>query len=227
MTDNLKKFLLWTGSATAVIASIVYIIFVTILVLGFNQKLEQDKLIVFTAISGSAGVVIVTSLFSQGISLARNEPNAKKILKKYKSFQVKKEAKVRPISFHFFIELIKNIIFKGLGVAFTTYLSIKFIVEGIKDTKYIGLAVANVFIFIGFGLMSLVKGFEKYTDNHLVYLRIKIGGLENELSKSIERTNRSRLPSYGRQRKIGIVTGLFGFDRNFRKRHPRIAAKAY
>lgn len=188
----------------AAVAAIVYVSIVYVLVKGFEQSLEQNKLLLFVALGASFGVFIVFSLRIQGIELARNEDISKLKLEEYNQFRVKeKKVKIRSIYWYITWKTIADIFTKGLTTAFFVYFSITVIIEGIHDEKYIALALANVVFFIGMGLTQLAAGYRKYMSDHLVYLDKEINKMKenkNELSKEIARTSEDRFQRSNRRR---------------------------
>lgn len=194
---DILKILMWSGSVMAAVAAIVYVSIVYVLVKGFEQSLEQNKLLLFVALGSSFGIFIVFSLRMQGIELARNEDISKQKLEEYNHFRAKeKKVKIRSIYWYITWKTIADIFTKGLTTAFFVYFSITIIIEGIHDEKYIALALLNVVFFIGMGLTQLAVGYRKYMSDHLVYLDKKINKMKenknNELSKEIIRTSEDR-----------------------------------
>jgi len=190
---TIKDILVWVGAIMASLSSIVYVGVVVILVRGFKVTVQSNHLLLFAALGALAGILIITSLYLQGVALAKQQPEAKTQLEEYKKLSGKsKTVKVRSITYYFWLELTKTVILKGINTGLMLYLTISFIVEGIGDEQYITLALANVGLFLGLGLLALNKGYDNYTDSHMVYLDQKIEKLkEEEINGSITKLTRN------------------------------------
>ena len=72
------------------------------------------------------------------------------------------------------------------------------------------MAIANVILFLGLGMMSIAKGYDKYIEQHMVWLQLKINKLkgeeENELFERIDGTNGERFRSSNRSRTNQVVS---------------------
>lgn len=195
---DLLKILMWSGSVMAITSAVVYVAIVYILVKGFEQSLEQNKLLLFVALGSIVGLLITFSLRIQGIELAKNEEVSKIKLAEYNSYRAKdKKVKIRPITFYVFWKTIADFFTRGLTTAFMVYFSITIIIEGIHDERYIGMAVANVIFFLGLGLTQLAAAYQKYMNDHLVYLDLKINRIKeknkNELFEETLGADETRL----------------------------------
>lgn len=187
----------------AVIALIAYITIVYIFVKGFEQKLESQKLLAFVILGSVVGIFITFALRIQGIDLAKNHDDVKKYVKELSDLKSKrKEIKIKSITNYMISRTILDIFTKGITTALMTYYSISIVIEGIADEKYILLAIANSFLFLGFGFMGLAGAYNKYLEDELTLIKQNINKLKgeknNELSKKITRTSENGFSEFGR-----------------------------
>ena len=184
--ETFKRLLKRIGFVLAGVSAVVYLSVVYILIKGFETAVESNKLLVFLIVSAIFGISMTVSLRIQGIDLAKETDKAMKVIDEYtKIMAVEKSIKVRSINYHFWISLIKDIFTKGVTIVVSLYFAIEIIITGMQDEKYFLLAFANIFMFLGFGLMALAKAFDYYMENHIPYLKRKIQ-LHEEVEKSVK-----------------------------------------
>lgn len=191
------------GIGLAVIAGIAYIIIVFVLIEGFEAKAETDVLTVFVVLGAVAGVLISLSLRSQGIQHAKQTEIAKRLNDELRDLKGKSEKTfILPMWLWFTFNFIKDVIFKGVSSALTIYFTVSIMYEGIKDYTYLWLAAVNLVMFVGFGLMGLSGGYDRYMNYQIPYLQQKIEKLkkekQNELSREIESLRGERVRDVGR-----------------------------
>lgn len=173
MSEKIEKILLYVGSVGAVISALAYLIIMVTLVIGIEVKMEQSQLLIVSIAGGLAGLMITAMLRAQGIALAANTEEAKKVMKEYHEVinKTKKEKTLRTIKFHVVKETITDIGTKVLTVATSTYFMATIFMEGSGDFSLIGLALSNILMFISFGILALRKAHMYYSENHLAAIR--------------------------------------------------------
>ena len=184
--ETFKRLLKRIGFVLAGVSTVVYLSVVYILIKGFENAIDSDKLLLFLIIGAVAGLSMTVSLRIQGIDLAKETKKAIDVMERYTALSAKEETiKVRSINYHFWISLIKDIFIRGVTIVATFYFAIEIIITGMQDEKYFLLAFANIFMFLGFGLMALARAFDYYMENHIPYLERKIK-LYEEVNESVE-----------------------------------------
>ncbi len=190
----------------AFIALIAYITIVYIFVKGFEQQLESQKLLAFVILGSVVGIFITFSLRIQGIDLAKNHEDVKKYVRELSDLKSKrKEIKIKSITNYMITKTILDIFTKGLTTALMTYYSISIVIEGIADDKYILLAIANSFLFLGFGFMGLAGAYNKYMEDQVTLIKQNINRLkekENELSQKVIGTGENGFREIGRSETV-------------------------
>lgn len=173
MNDKVERILLYVGAIGAVIASLAYLFIMVTLVVGIEAKMDQGQLIVVSVIGAAAGIMITWSLRGQGIALAANEEESKTVMKEYHQVinKTKKAKSLRTIKYHVVVQSITDIGTKVITVGLSTYFMVSIFMEGAGDLSLIGLAVANILMFISFGILSLRKAYKFYIEEHLAAIR--------------------------------------------------------
>lgn len=191
---KISKILEWTGLVIAGISSAIYLVIVFILINGFQSSVASDKLLVFLALGALDGILVSSAMRLQGVTFARNLPQSQEQLKVYNDLRGNsKKVKIKPITYTFITGFLIDVIFKGGSILFTMYFTISIMIEGMKDQSYFLLAIANVLMFFGLGMMALAKGYSKYLDDHIPYLTQKINLLKEEkVSEQISRVEIER-----------------------------------
>lgn len=190
---KVKTALTYTGFALAIISSISYLILVYILINGFEANYQREQLIGFLVLGAVAGILINLSMRSQGINFAKQVPEAKKILEDLKEAtgeSDKKEHKAKSIVFMYFVELVKDIFIKGSGIGATLYFAIDLSYKGLGEDKYFFLALANVLLYTGLGLVAMGKSYDYYLEKHTSFMIQKTRKIKEEkqnVNKSIAR----------------------------------------
>lgn len=197
--DNKKEFnqkikakLLYSGAFGAGISVIAYIIITFVIVNGFTTALELSQQILFSILGAVAGLSITISLRLQGITFAKKEEDSIKIMQAYYKVlnKTKTKKKLHTINHFMAISTIRDILIKGLTVAIYTWFILYIFIEGNGNTGLIWLAIANSFMFVGFGLIALSSAYDKYIDEHLPVieeLTAKMIAEETEKNKEKEK----------------------------------------
>ena len=175
---KIQPILQYIGVIGATLMSIMYIITVVILIIGFKAQSIQNT-IVFAIINAIVGLMIMQFLKIQGISFAKNLPENIEIIKQYYNTKTK-DKKIQSIKYYWISSLIKDFISKGLSVAFTTAGIIYIVIVGSNDYTLLLLALVNLILFICFGLLALNNAYEFYNNKHVPYMQEMI---KNKITK--------------------------------------------
>jgi len=169
LNQAIKDYMLYTGFALAIISAISYIGIVFVMIRGFEEAIELQNQLVFSILGVAVGLVIAFSLKQQGIAFAKSEDNSKQVMKDYYEAlnKSKQEKDLHTIGYYLFISTIKDIIFKGTGVAVTTYFIINISINGGGNWSLLFMAISNILFFIGLGLIALSTFYDKYINEHL------------------------------------------------------------
>lgn len=213
--QKLKNILLFTGFILTGVAATAYLILLYIIIVGFETKIESNKLMIFLIIGSVAGIAITISMRMQGILFAKNEDKSKKVLNEYNALIGKDlETKLRPLWQFHLINALSDIFTKGITVFMTLYFSITIIVEGMGDFKYFGLGLINVIMYIGIGILALTKAYNFYLENEIPLLQQKIIRLkkkgidDDELPRKLEEDNQDIVRECDRIEGLGEVSEL-------------------
>lgn len=175
---RIQPILQYVGVIGAILMSIMYIIIVVILIIGFKAQSIQNT-VVFAIINAIVGLMIMQFFKIQGISFAKNLPENIEIIKQYYNTKTK-DKKIQSIKYYWTSSLIKDFISKGLSVAFTTAGIIYIVIVGSNDYTLLLLALANLILFICFGLLALNNAYEFYNNKHVPYMQEMI---KNKITK--------------------------------------------
>lgn len=188
MSDKIKNFLIYTGLFASIISAIAYLIVTYVLVVGFSTQIELQKQILFAVLGASTGLMITFFLRSQGVAFAKREEESKKVMNEYyEAINKKKTVKQLHTITHFIIwSTITDIFSKGASIGLTTSFLMYIFMEGNGNFALFGLAVANIFMFAGFGLMALSKAYDKYIDEHIPVIKAITLKIKQEQAGSIQ-----------------------------------------
>lgn len=166
--DKIKPILQYVGIIGASLASIVYIIVVIVLIQGFKYQ-QPIQGIIFALINAIVGFVIMQFLKIQGIDFAKSIPENKVIREQYFASRTK-DKKVHSLKYYWFLSLIKDIAFKCSGVAIVTTGLIYVVIQGSQDYVLLLMALANLILFICFGLLALNSAYSFYNEYQIPYM---------------------------------------------------------
>jgi hypothetical protein len=135
--------------------------------------LKPQNQLLFAVLGACTGLIITFSLRGQGIAFAKREDESVEVMKAYHEAlnKSKKEKQLKDISHYLFWSTIKDIVVKGISVGVSTYFILYIFMQGNGDWSLIGLALANLFMFSGFGLVALSKTYDKYIEEHIPVIR--------------------------------------------------------
>lgn len=183
---KIKPILQYIGAIGAVLMSIMYIVCVVILIVGFKAQTILNVTI-FAIVNALVGLIIMQFLKIQGISFAKNIPENKEILDKYYSTKTK-DKKYRSINFYWATSLIKDILLRGISVVASSIGLIYIVIQGCNDYTLLLLALVNLVMFICFGLLALNQAYEFYNNRHIPYIlhQLEIIKDDNNRQQSIQ-----------------------------------------
>ena len=183
---KIKPVLQYIGVIGASLMSIMYIVVVFILIIGFKAQSLQNT-IIFAIVNALVGLIIMQFLKIQGISFAKSLPENEKIINAYYNTKTK-DKKIHSIKYYWTMSLIKDIIGKGASIMLTTTGLIYIVVVGSNDYNLLLLALVNLVLFICFGLLALNNAYEFYNNRHIPYMQemIKNKITEKEINQCLK-----------------------------------------
>ena len=165
---KIQPILTYIGGIGAILMSIMYIVAVFILIIGFKAQSIQST-IIFAVVNAVVGLIIMQFLKIQGVSFAKNLPKNKKILEEYYNTKTK-DKKLHSITFYWVTSCVKDILIKGICVIISTMGVVYIVIQGCNDYNLLLLALVNLVMFICFGLLALNKAYDFYNDRHIPYI---------------------------------------------------------
>ena len=183
---KIKPVLQYIGVIGASLMSIMYIVVVFILIIGFKAQSIQNT-VIFAIVNALVGLIIMQFLKIQGISFAKSLPENEKIINEYDKTKTK-DKKIHSIKYYWTMSLIKDIIGKGASIMLTTTGLIYIVVVGSNDYNLLLLALVNLVLFICFGLLALNNAYEFYNNRHIPYMQemIKNKITEKEINQCLK-----------------------------------------
>ena len=169
LTSNIRRILLYSGFIGAIISAVSYLVATIVMIKGVSSDLNMQNQILFSALGAIIGLLISFLLRSQGVSYAKQNPEIKDIMSHY-IIEVNKsqsEKKAHLIGWYMFWATIRDIFIKGVSVGLSTFLIVYIFVEGSGNWALLWLAISNIGLFTGFGLVSLSKMYEIYIEKHI------------------------------------------------------------
>lgn len=166
---KIKPILQYIGAIGATIMSIMYMVVVVVLIVGFEVHNLQE-VVIFAVINAIVGLIIMMFLKIQGVSFAKNLPENIKIIVEYYNTHTK-DKKLRTIKEYFIKSTIRDILIKGISIIVSTSCIIYIVIQGSNDYSLLLLAVANLLMFICFGLLALNSAYEFYNNYHVPYMK--------------------------------------------------------
>lgn len=185
--EKIKPILLWVGTIVACVMAVAYIIIAFVLIAGFkSEKLLSTS--VFAIVTAAVGFCIMQMLKIQGQSFAQELPENKEIIKKYYANKTK-DKKPRSIKYFWITSTIKDLLIKCLTLALTSVGMIYIVIEGSGDYNLLLLALVNLLMFAGFGLVALVNTYDFYNNSYIPYMLEKIAEVEENKKEEETETN--------------------------------------
>ena len=175
---KIQPILQYVGVIGAILMSIMYIITVVILIIGFKAQSIQNT-IVFAIINAIVGLIIMQFLKIQGISFAKNLPENKAILEEYYKGK-RKNRKYKSIKVYWLQSVLFDVLSKGVSITLSTCGMIYIVIQGCHDYTLILLAIVNLIMFTCFGLLSLNSAYDFFNNEHIPFI---INQLENKITQ--------------------------------------------
>lgn len=186
---------MYIGGIGAIFTSVAYMIMVVVLIKGFKYQ-QTTQTIVFALANAAVGLIITCFLRYQGISFAKGLPENQAIINDYYVNRTK-DKKNHSLRYFWIVNVVKDIVLKGLTVAGSTLGLIYIVLVGSNDWSMIGIAIVNLILFICFGLLALNQGYEYYNNIYVNYMREQINKEVN--NDNCKRGNTSELAGTGRE----------------------------
>jgi hypothetical protein len=190
LSQSVKSLLLYAGFLGAIISALAYLIITIVMVKGASTDLAIQNQILFSILGALTGLLISFLLRYQGIIYAKQNSEAKEIMKEYRQ-QVNKTKplkKLHTISWYLLWATIRDIFMKGVTIAVSTWFVLYIFIEGSGNWNLIGLAIANILMFAGFGLVGLATVYDKYLEEHIPVIKERIEQLK-KINKNKEKEN--------------------------------------
>ena len=132
MTDKIKNILLYTGVIGALISAIAYVVLTIVIVMGFETEMDSNKQLLFSIIGALDGLLITNLLRSQGVSLAKQEPQNKAVMDEYNKLinKNKKVKSLKQIHYYFVKNFIMDIFSKAATIGATSYFMLYIFMDG-------------------------------------------------------------------------------------------------
>lgn len=178
---KIKPAFLYVGFIASGIFSIAYIIVIAIMIMGLETAPTIETFIGFLIANLVTGACISISMMIQGQDFAKDKEENKQILAEYVK---KKEVKLHSMTFYWILAIIKTIFTRLLMVAAMTYIVIDICWKGNNQYTYLLMAVFNILMFLGFGMLGLVSMYDKYNNRYIPFIRRKLS--EREIKKAME-----------------------------------------
>lgn len=189
---KIKPMLKYIGTIGACLMGIAYIAIVLILVFGFTASASFSQSITFALVNAVMGLVIMQFLKVQGIDLAKDIDENKKILEQYYKTNTA-DKKHKSIKYYWISSVIKDTIIKGLTFIFTTVGIIYIVITGTENYTWLLLALVNLLMFGCFGLLSLVGAYDFFNEQHIPYIQERLDEANKEREKALEAEVQRRL----------------------------------
>lgn len=209
MSSKIQNILLWVGTAGAIIFSVAYLIIIMVLINGFEVDMQITQMIGVAILGWVTGTMISVMLRGQGIAFASNDTNSKKVMNDYhKAINKTKTVKqMRTIKWHVLWGTLSDVFIKGATTALSTFFIMYIFIEGNGNWGLLGMAIANLFMFISFGLIAMSKGFDKYMNEHIpVIIEITNKINDERASVHVKEDNNGEIQEH----KLPIVTTTSG-----------------
>jgi len=128
--------------------------------------------------------MITGLLRGQGITFARKEEESQEVMKEYHVLinKTKTLKQMHTIKHYIVIQTIKDFFIKGITFAVTTFFILYIFMDGNGDFGLFLLAVSNLLMFTGFGLVALSKGYDRYLEEHIPVIKQIIVKLKETLN---------------------------------------------
>lgn len=177
--ENLvRPVLLWMGTIVSGVMAVAYIIVVFVLIQGFKVETILNTTI-FSIVTALVGFCIMQMLKMQGQAFAADLEENKKIYKIYTRTETK-DKKAHSMRYYWITSGAVDILTKCLTLTVTSIGMVYIMIEGSQDYNLLMLAVVNLLMFAGFGLMGLVGTYDFYNESYVPYMLEQIKKYETK-----------------------------------------------
>lgn len=177
---KIKPLLQYVGAIGAAIMSVMYLIVIVVLIVGFEAHSLKNTTI-FSLINAVVGLIIMQFLKIQGISFAKNLPENQTLIKEYYG-TVTADKKFKNINSFMIRSTIRDVLIKGLSFIVSSIGIIYIVIQGSQDYTLLLLAVVNILMFLSFGILSMNSAYEFYNNYHVPYMKEQLKN-KNKISK--------------------------------------------
>ena len=194
--NKLKPVLMYMGLIVSGIMSVAYIIIVFVLIKGFKVEAVLNTTI-FSIVTSAIGFCIMQMLKIQGQTFAKNLEKNKPIVEAYsKRLSTKKnKRKYRSMNYYMIKTGISDIVSKCFSFGFASVGMVYVMIEGSGDYSLLLLALVNLLMFAGYGLINLCKAYDFYNEEYVPYMLDKIREAEEleAVDNKVETENTTNL----------------------------------
>lgn len=176
---HVKPILIWIGTIVSAIMAVAYIIVVFVLIKGFKVDTILNTTI-FSLVTAIVGFCMMQMLKIQGQSFAANTEENKKIVKEYTKTFSTKNKKAHTMRYYWVTSGTVDILTKCVTLALTSIGMVYIMIEGSQDYNLLLLAVVNLLMFAGFGLVGMVNTYDFYNESYVPYMLEQIKNINKE-----------------------------------------------
>lgn len=181
----LLKLLNNIGIIGAILAGIADVIFVIIFVVGIKIYVDMNAIIIFAVINALVGILINVLLRYQGQKYAEIENQ--ELCNKFYRKKVKEKKKHLSMGAWQGVNVLKDILIKGVTTVFGIFGVMYISIEGSKNPIQILITLVTLVLFACFGLMSMNSSYCRFYNIQVPYMELKIK--ENELKEKGDNEN--------------------------------------
>lgn len=182
---HVKPILIWIGTIVSAIMAVAYIIVVFVLIQGFRVDTILNTT-VFSLVTAIVGFCIMQMLKVQGQAFAANIEENKKLVKEYTKTFSTKNKKAHSMRYYWITSGAVDILTKCLTLAITSIGMVYIMIEGSQDYNLLLLALVNLLMFAGFGLIGMVNTYDFYNESYVPYMMEQIKNNEIKDTKDLE-----------------------------------------
>lgn len=169
--EVLLKILNNIGIVGVILTSIADIIFVIIFVVGVEMNVSLNSTIIFAIINAVVGVIINILLRFQGQKYAEIEN--KDLCDKFYRKKVKESKFYLSMGAWQILKAFTDIIIKGGITVFSIFGIVYISIEGSKNPIQILITIANLALFICFGLINMNSSYYRFYNVQVPYMELK------------------------------------------------------
>ena len=177
--EALLKILNNIGLIGAILSGIADLVIVIIFVVGVDVDIDMGTNIIFSVINAIIGIMINSFLRYQGQKYAEIENQ--ELCDKFYRKKVKENRKYLSMTLWQIINIVKDIIIKGITTIFCIFGVIYISIQGSKNPIQILITLLILILFGCFGLMSMNLSYCRFYNVQVPYMELKIK--ENEIKE--------------------------------------------